>query len=169
MKKGLIKSTFREIKESLGRYMAILLIVALGVGFFSGLKVAYSAMLYTADTYLKEQNFYDYHLLSTMGFDEDTAEYLEEKAEDAVTEGSKSVDVLMTEKDGTERVIRTIELPEYVNKPELTAGRMPENARECLVDEHGFGEGSIGDTLTIAEENTEEDRDKFKETEYTIV
>ena len=84
MKKGLIKSTFREIKESLGRYMAILLIVALGVGFFSGLKVAYSAMLYTADTYLKEQNFYDYHLLSTMGFDEDTAEYLEEKAEDAV-------------------------------------------------------------------------------------
>lgn len=169
MKKGLIKSTFREIKESLGRYMAILLIVALGVGFFSGLKMAYSAMLYTADTYLREQNFYDYHLLSTMGFDEDTAEFLQEKAEDAVAEGSKSVDVLMTEKDGTERVIRTIELPEYVNKPALTAGRMPENARECLVDEHGFGEDSIGDTLTIAEENTEEDRDKFGETEYRIV
>ena len=169
MKKGLIKSTFREIKESFGRYMAILLIVALGVGFFSGLKVAYSAMLYTADTYLKEQNFYDYHLLSTMGFDEDTAEYLEEKAEDAVAEGSKSVDVLMTEKDGTELVIKTMELPENVNKPELTAGRMPENAKECLVDEHGFGEDAIGSTLTIAEENTEENRDKFKETEYTIV
>ena len=54
MKKGLIKSTFREIKESFGRYMAILLIVALGVGFFSGLKVAYSAMLYLSLIHISE-------------------------------------------------------------------------------------------------------------------
>lgn len=169
MRRGLVKSTFREIKESFGRYMAILLIVALGVGFFSGLKVAYSAMLYTADYYLKQQNFYDYHLLSTMGFDEDAENFLESKDRDVVAEGSKSVDILMTEEDGTKRVIKTIELPEYVNKPELTAGRMPENARECLVDEHAFHEESIGDKLTIAAENEKEDLDKFKETEYTIV
>lgn len=33
MKSTILKTTLREIRESLGRYMAILAIVALGVGF----------------------------------------------------------------------------------------------------------------------------------------
>ena len=59
--------------------MAILLIVALGVGFFSGLKVAHEAMVYTANRYFKDLNLYDYHLLSTLGFDEDSAATLAKK------------------------------------------------------------------------------------------
>ena len=50
------KSTFREIKSSLGRYLAILAIVALGVGFFSGLKVTRQAMIATAGNYLDGNN-----------------------------------------------------------------------------------------------------------------
>ena len=45
MKNTMIKSTFREIKGSFGRWFAILAIVALGVGFFSGLKVCKAAFL----------------------------------------------------------------------------------------------------------------------------
>ena len=62
------KSTLREIKHSLGRYMAILAIVALGVGFFSGLKVSKTAMVNTGDTYLKNTNFFDYRLICSYGF-----------------------------------------------------------------------------------------------------
>lgn len=68
------KTTTREIKSSLGRFLAILAIVALGVGFFSGLKVCKSAMLSAGDTYLKDLSFYDYRLLSTLGFTEEDAD-----------------------------------------------------------------------------------------------
>ena len=60
------KSTFREIKSSLGRFMAILAIIGLGVGFFAGLKIARQAMVATVGDYLEEHNFYDYRLLSTL-------------------------------------------------------------------------------------------------------
>ena len=63
------KSTFREIRSSLGRYLAILAIVALGVGFFSGLKVTQEAMVKTTDSYLSEHNLFDYRLVSTLGFE----------------------------------------------------------------------------------------------------
>ena len=43
----MIKSTYREIRSSLGRYIAIMLIVMLGVGFFAGLKVTRDAMVAT--------------------------------------------------------------------------------------------------------------------------
>lgn len=149
--------------------MAMLLIVALGVGFFAGLKVAYAAMLHTGDYYLEQQKFYDYHLMSTMGFDEDSETELAAEAGDALVEGSKSVDILMTQENGTELVIKTIELPRLVNLPELTTGRMPESANECLVDEHGFDESAIGTKISIAEMNETEDAEQFKEKVYTIV
>ncbi|MDO4396585.1 MAG: hypothetical protein Q4C51_07390, partial [Clostridia bacterium] len=64
------KSTFREIRSSLGRYIAILAIVALGVGFFSGLKVTQEAMVKTTDKYLDAHNMFDYKLVSTLGFED---------------------------------------------------------------------------------------------------
>ena len=70
MKSTILKTTLREIRESLGRYMAILAIVALGVGFFTGLKVTKPAMLKAGGEYLEDNNLYDLRLLSTVGFDE---------------------------------------------------------------------------------------------------
>ena len=71
MRSMIWKSTFREIKESLGRFLAILAIVALGVGFFAGLKVTQPAMLKTAQRYFDKTALYDYRLISTVGFSED--------------------------------------------------------------------------------------------------
>ena len=71
--KALRKSSLREIRKSLGRYLAILAIVALGVGFFCGLRVCRDAMIETGDDYLNRQSMYDYRLISTVGFDESDA------------------------------------------------------------------------------------------------
>ena len=169
MNRGIIKSTFREIRSSLGRYMAILLIIALGVGFFSGLKVAYDAMVYTADCYFTDLNFFDYHLLSTLGFDENTAASLEKEEGVTAAEGAKSVDILMTREDGTEEVIKTMSLPKKVNVPDLTAGRMPEKSNECLADGHHYRESDIGTKISISDSNEEEEPDRFLVKEYTIV
>ena len=59
------------MKTFFGRYMALLLIVAISVGFFAGLKITTDSMLNTGEIYLNEQNFYDYRLFSTLGFTED--------------------------------------------------------------------------------------------------
>lgn len=66
------KSTFREIKTSLARYLAIFAIVALGVGFFSGLRDCKESMESTARRYLDRTNFYDYQILSSYGSDDDS-------------------------------------------------------------------------------------------------
>ena len=66
------KSTFREIKTSLARYLAIFAIVALGVGFFSGLRDCKESMVSTASRYLERTNFYDYQILSSYGADDDS-------------------------------------------------------------------------------------------------
>ena len=53
------KTLFRTIRASLGRYIAILAIVALGVGFFTGLKSAQPSMQATADRYFDAQQMYE--------------------------------------------------------------------------------------------------------------
>ena len=65
------KSTLREIRTSLARYLAIFAIVALGVGFFSGLKDCKASMVSTASRYLDEHNMYDYMLISSYGIDDE--------------------------------------------------------------------------------------------------
>ena len=67
------RSAFREIRSSLGRYIAIIAIIALGVGFFAGLRVTKSAMVKTADTYINDHGLFDYRLVSTVGYDADDA------------------------------------------------------------------------------------------------
>ena len=75
----LLKTAFREIKTSLGRYLAILAIIALGVGFFAGLRVTRTAMISTANHYLKDLAMFDDRILSTLGWtEEDVARYLVE-------------------------------------------------------------------------------------------
>ena len=88
------KSTFREIKSSLGRFMAILAIIGLGVGFFAGLKVAKQAMVATVGDYLSQHSFYDYRVLSTLGFEQESVDYLGSREGVAAAEGSLSFDVI---------------------------------------------------------------------------
>ena len=51
IKSALIKDVFREIKNSRNRFISIFAIIALGAGFFAGLKVTYPDMLATMDKY----------------------------------------------------------------------------------------------------------------------
>ena len=64
----LLRSALREIRQSMGRYLAILAIVGLGVGFFAGLRMCQPAMMDTGVEYLDRQRLYDFRLLSTLGF-----------------------------------------------------------------------------------------------------
>ena len=168
-KSSMRKTTLREIRQSFGRYMAILAIVALGVGFFSGLQAATPDMLESADAYLQEQELFDFRLVSTLGFDKDAAEYFEGEEGVRAAEGAYTSDVLVTVEDGEESVLTAHTLLEVQNQPVLTEGRMPENGQECVVDATAFSDADIGKTLKISVNNEEDTSDSFAHKEYTIV
>ena len=102
------KNSWREIRRTLGRYVAILAIIALGVGFFSGLRVMRRAMVRTGDDYLHRQRFYDFRLLSTMGFTQRDADAVSGERGVASAEGSVSGDFLIRNEDGTETVWKAL-------------------------------------------------------------
>ena len=168
MKSMMKRNTFREIKKSFGRYFAILAIIALGVALFSGLKITQSVMVHSADVYLKDLQFYDYRLVSTLGFTEENVEALAEKEDVRAAEGAISAEVLYKDAGENERVIKMHSISEKVNKLKLVAGEMPQSADECVVDSALFSEDAIGSKLVLSENNTTDDLDKFAYKEYTI-
>ena len=99
MRNMMTKSTLREIKGSFSRWLAILAIVMLGVGFFCGLKVCKDAFTLTGDTYLDEHNFFDYELISTLGLDEESVGTINAVEGVKYAEGSRSADVLFEEEE----------------------------------------------------------------------
>ncbi len=170
----LFRSTLREIKNSMGRYVAILAIIGLGVGFFAGLNICRDEMVSTADDYLRESNFFDYQLLSTLGYDEESVEYVSDSLEDSTVEGYYSFDVLVsTDQSDSVSVFKALSIPENINKPNLLAGRMPQSANECLIDmqavDSGDIEDAIGTIITVSEENSGDTSDAFVYDEYEVV
>lgn len=166
---GMIKTTIREIKGSFGRYIAILAIVMLGVGLFSGLKATKPAMIATENAYLKTQNFFDFRLLSTIGFQEEDAGKLMELTEIEDAEGAVSVDVLGSFGDGNEAVYKIHTVPEKINRVVLTAGRMPKAADECLLDCALYGEDALGSKITVTDNNDGDTLEMLKERTFTAV
>lgn len=159
------KSNLRQIRMSLGRYLAILAIVALGIGFFAGLKAAQPSMLRTGEGYLRETNFYDYRLISTLGLTAEDVTAFSEQAGVAAAEGGFSAD-FTAEADERELTLKALTLPQQVNVPKLIGGRMPERAGECLADADRFSEEDLGATLRVTKTAP---ADAFTVEELTVV
>lgn len=169
MGSSMTKTTLREIRQSLGRYIAILAIVALGVGLFSGLKVTRSAMVKSAQQYFDDTNFYDVRLLSTIGFDTDAARELSRGERILDAQGAISTDALIMDEQGSQNVLKVHSLLDNQNTPVLVHGRMPQSPTECVVDAQAFGEDSIGTILTLSEENDEDTDEMFEQKTFRIV
>ncbi len=166
--KEIRKSTFREIRSSFGRFMAIFAIIAMGVGFFAGLKVTKTAMTATVRNYLNGHAFYDLRLISTLGFDYEDVAFLREAKDAEAVEGSLSFDVLYKLEDGSQGVIKAYSLTN-MNTLKLVSGRMPQRGDECVVDSKFFGQSAIGGILYLSEDNEEADLEHFSSSAYTIV
>lgn len=166
----MVKSTLREIKTSIARYLAILMIVALGVGFYAGLKMCKPGMRLTASHYLDNANVFSYELMSSYGIDDESIELAEKEPGVTEAEGSIQFDAI-TDVAGREDNIKWIAVPEKINRVNLKAGRMPENADECLIDDNRMNsEGyKLGQTIRISKLNKSSVKKNFKVKEFTIV
>ncbi len=169
MNRTFIKTITRTIKNSLGRYLAILCIIALGVGFFSGLKVCKDAMVQTGDKYIDELKLYDLKLLSYMGFTDEDIEKIEGVTDIDVAEGAVYEDFIYVNEESERIILRAHSITEQLNVLSLVKGRMPENDNECVVDERQFDEGYIGKYIEISDANSDETKVAFKNEKYKIV
>ncbi len=168
MNRYTLKMLLRSIRQTMGRFLAIMAIIALGVGFFAGLKSSQPAMLSTADSYMRDQHMYDFQLMSTLGLtDLDVSSF---RKLDGVeyAEGAYSVDALVSV-GGIQEACKFMSITKQVSVPVLIEGRMPENAGECLGDAKAFGSADIGRTVTISSGNDQDTLDMFSRTSFTIV
>ena len=161
--------TMRQIRSSFGRFLAIMAIVALGVGFFCGLRLTKTAMVHTLDEYTEEHQMYDFRLVSTLGFDETDADKVAADARVAVCEGEKSADALATVAGGAAKPCRFISMPAQLDLPGLTCGRMPQTEEECLADALLYSEADLGKKVILTEKNDEDTLEDFSRREFTIV
>lgn len=165
----MLKLTLRQIRGSLSRFLAIAAIVALGVGFFCGLRLTKTAMVHTLDDYAETHRMYDFRLVSTIGFDEADAQALAADARVAACEGEKSADALASVADGTAKPCRFLSLPAQIDLPGLKYGRLPQTADECLADGLLYSEKDLGKTVVLTGENDADTLDSFTRREFTIV
>lgn len=163
------RTTIREIKQSFGRYFAIAAIIALGVGFFAGLKVTRQAMIFTGNEYLEELQLFDLRLISTLGFKKEDLEEFRKQKEIQAAEGSVSIDMLYINPQGNESVMKVHSYLDKINQIVVTAGRLPEKADECVVDSNLYSKDWIGKTVKIADSNNQDTKESFAYQEYTIV
>ena len=160
------RAAWREIKRHPGRYLAILAIVALGVGFYAGLFVIEDAMLRTTDQYITQYNLYDFSVSSSLGLYPKDATELARIDGIRYAEGVISADAICLGNAGrTEQILHFMSIPKQIGIPEVIAGRMPKEANECLLDSNRYTEQDIGSTIRLQDA----DGDTFAYTEYTIV
>lgn len=173
MKKALYKDAFKEIKNTYKRFISILLMAFLGVGFFAGIRATSPDMIDTIHKYYEAQNVYDIQVVSTLGLTKEDIDVIDK------IEGIENV-VGTYEADGKieineSEIIAKVMCIEDINKPILLEGRMPEKSTECVVEE-GFLKATnkkIGENIQIDIEDTKnEDQEEIpylKEKNMTIV
>lgn len=171
-KKSLWKDIFRDIKGSLGRFIAIVAIIALGVAFFTGLKIAPQNMKQTADQYYDDYNFMDLEVLSTLGLTDDDVDAIENLEGVEQAKGAYSLDVIA--EDGEREIairIHDFAQEDQVNAPRLIEGKLPTKENECVVeiDNQNELDVKIGDTLKLFSGKKDDLADDLKNTEFEVV
>ena len=174
MKKSLIKDTKREIHKSLGRFFSIFSIVMVGVAFFTGVKASSPYMKKSADTYFDNTNFMDYKLISSIGFSDEDIEKIRELSEIEGVQGNNTADTVVSYKDNEV----TVQFIGYdfsmdendsnnINRIDLTEGRFPQKAGECVVRDYAIGKEpmEIGDVIELKSD----DNSGLKSDKYTVV
>lgn len=170
-KKALYKDIIRTIRRTLPRFLSIFFIVALGVAFYSGIRVTEKDMKITADRQFDDSSFMDLEVLGTLGLSDQNLRAIQDLPGVVKAEGSYSVDTIcQKEGEQDEYVIKVMSAADELNQIEVTEGKMPSGQKECLVDEHFARENQlkIGDILVLSSGTEDDLSDTLKENRFKI-
>ena len=165
--KALRKEFWMEIRKSKSRFISILLIVALGVAFFSGIQASSPDMRYSGDAYYDESSLMDIKVVGTMGLTSDDVSSIESIDGIESAEGAWSTDVMCGEGQ-KQKVLHIESINDTVNKLDVQEGRLLEKSGEIFLDSTfaSSNEYKVGDKVALREEG---DSPVLVTTEYTVV
>ena len=169
------KGVLRSIRGSLGRFLAIMGIVALGCGFYAGLQMCGPNMRLAADRYYDETQLWDLRVVSTLGFKDADVKRIASTEGVSAAMASHTVDVMA--RLGNEQVaVRISSLGSktattltavdaggrlggspVVNRLILREGRWPTSAEECVVSADVSG-ASVNDRVEVLRDDADHDR-----------
>ena len=171
MKKNILRKDFIiEIKKTMGRFVSIFFIVALGVAFYSGIRASEPSMRITADQYFDDSELMDLKVMGTMGLTKADIKSIGKVSGIEAVEGGYSKDVLCPVGDN-EKVVHMLSMQKNFNQVSVVKGRLPEKAGECLVDEDflSYTDLKVGDTVTFHSGDGEALTDSLVTDTYKIV
>ena len=160
----LFKYSIKEIFVNRKRFISIMLMALLGVGFFAGLVASGPDMRDSLDKFLDDTNTYDINIVSTLGLTNEDVDEIKKIKNTENVHGIYSKDISF-KTDDKEFIFKAIEYSEKINTPILLDGKLPENNNECVVEQDflidsGF---KIGDNIKIDED------DELKANSFKIV
>lgn len=144
----ILKNTLRKIKHSFGRFITLILIIAIGSAFFAGVRETSSDMIKTMDEYYDATNLMDFRIISTMGLTNDDLEALKNLENTQIIEENYTYETVI---DGD--ATKIYGLTKNINNVTLVSGSLPTSDNECLVL---AGSYNIGDTITIEDSDYQE-------------
>jgi putative ABC transport system permease protein len=177
MRKAVFKDFLRNIKGSLGRFFAIMAIVAIGVAFFAGVTASSGDMKHSSDSYYDEYNMNDIRILSSIGFTSQDIDAVSKVYGVKAVYKTNTHDVLV-DYDGRENVAHVSGIPvgkasdddSYINQLRIKEGRLPQNEKECVVKYEDTRKSmQVGDVISFKSGTEDDINDTFKDIEYTVV
>ena len=153
----LFKNALMKVKKSYGRFFSLIIIIAVGIGFFAGIRGSSPNILNSVNTYYDKNNLMDIKILSSMGLDDEDVNALKKSKDISIVEPSFSIDLLS---EG--EVIRAHAIKENINNSFIIDGRQPNQENECLADSKNY---KVGDIIKVSK-----DMDiPLKNKEYKVV
>lgn len=172
MEKTFFKNLFRDIRKTLPRFLSIVVIIAIGVAFYIGIRATSPDMKMSGDAYFNNNNLMDFKLISTLGLTEDDLAEVQKQSGVTKAEGSYSIDAVI-EKDDSQLILNINSLPaeDGINSIRMVRGKRPQNANEAVVEEKFFKENNLklGDSIILKSGTDSSIKDNLKNAELEIV
>ena len=172
MKKTFFKNLFRDIKKTLSRFLSIVIIIAIGVSFYAGIRATSPDMKMSGDDYFNKNNLMDFKLISTLGLTDDDINEVEKQEGITQVEGSYSIDAVI-EKDKRLLVLNISSLPgeNSINSLRMIRGRKANSDNEAVVEEKFLIANNLklNDMIVIKSGNESNIKDNLKNNEFKIV
>ena len=154
MKSMLIKHIFMKIKDNYKRFLSLLSMALLGVGFYSGIQACSPDMLKTLDNFYDNNNVYDIEITSNLGMTEENLKDISKinNVEKAI--GIYTKDVYLNT-NNEKYVLKLIALNNEINKVYLEDGKLPKNKNEIAVEKSLLNDNNlkINDNINIENKN----------------
>ena len=161
-KRAFHKDISRTIRNNLSRFIAIVVMTALGTGVFTGFAAGCMDVFDSANRFYDKQNTYDIKIASTLGLtDKDLAAVSGLKNVRSVF-GNCSMDAMLLKKDGSQLLTNVTTLDKNgMNAPYVLEGTLPIKSGQIAVNSKFIHDTGlhIGDTITLSETAAAKDTD----------